>query len=366
MSVHRILNERGRIIVGIETPLEKYPPLYAELVNLQNQIDAIAPSADAMLKSANLSDVDNLVTAQTNIGVTAINNYLTSNALLKSANNLNDVFSVPQARTNLGLGSAALLNSNQILQVANNLSDVASASASRANLGLGSAALLNSNQILQVANNLSDVASASASRANLGLGSAALLNSNQILQVANNLSDVADVSTSRANIGADNASNLTTGTLSNALLPSSTLNPLALVGVVDGSNASAGNVGEYFSSVMNRSARIVCVAGDQIINSLVLGAGDFDVWGVAYYEADGASTIITQVTGGINNSNFGAPDLAQRVIYNNPSLYNICSFPLPVVRVSSSSPQTVYGWSLVTQNAGTVKASYSLYARRVR
>jgi hypothetical protein len=291
---------------------------------------------------------------------------LNTNQVLQPSNNLSDVDSVSTSRNNLGLGSVAVLNTNQVLQPSNNLSDVNSVSTSRNNLGLGSVAVLNTNQVLQPSNNLSDVDSVSTSRNNLGLGSVAVLNTNQVLQPSNNLSDVSNTTTSRANLGCDNASNINQGTLGGAYLPSSTVNPLAIVGISNGSNAVAGVVGEYLATVMNRSDRIVVVSGDQIISSLNLTAGDWDVSGIAYFEADGSNTIISQVTGGLNTNAFGAPDLAQRMIYNNASLYNICSFPLSTIRVSSSSPVTVYAWSLVTQSAGTVRASMSIYARRVR
>jgi hypothetical protein len=77
---------------------------------------------------------------------------------VQKANNLSDLTNIVNARTNLGLGGAALLgvgtaagtvvagDDNRItgaLQKANNLSDLASGATARANLGLGGAALLN-------------------------------------------------------------------------------------------------------------------------------------------------------------------------------------------------------------------------------
>jgi hypothetical protein len=92
---------------------------------------------------------------------------------LLAANNLSDVASASSARSNLGLGTAAVAALSSLLQASNNLSDVASASTSRTNLGLGSAATLASSAVAQTANNLSDLASASTARTNLGLGTAA-------------------------------------------------------------------------------------------------------------------------------------------------------------------------------------------------
>jgi len=61
--------------------------------------------------------------------------------LLEAGNNLSDLSNVPTARTNLGLGTAATAASSDFLAVTNNLSDVANAGTARTNLGLGSAAV---------------------------------------------------------------------------------------------------------------------------------------------------------------------------------------------------------------------------------
>lgn len=123
--------------------------------------------------------------------------------------------------TTLGtLGTAATEADTKYAHRANNLSDLQSASAARTSLGLGTAATEADTKYNHRANNLSDVANQSTARNNLGLGTAAVQNDTRYNHRSNNLSDVANTTTARVNLGAHNASNLTTGTVNAARLPS--------------------------------------------------------------------------------------------------------------------------------------------------
>lgn len=95
---------------------------------------------------------------------------------LMRANNLSDLSNIPQARVNLGLGSAATQADTAFLKSANNLSDIGSAISARTNLGLGQAATRDDAYFLRSGLNLSDVTNVSLARTNLGLGNAAIRN----------------------------------------------------------------------------------------------------------------------------------------------------------------------------------------------
>ncbi len=150
---------------------------------------------------------------------------------LQVAENLADLANVVTARSNLGLGTAAVENVSAFLQPANNLSDVSNAATARTNLGLGSAAVQNTGFFLQSASNLSDVGSASASRTNLGLGTIATQDANAV--------------------------NITGGIIS------------ALLNEVDGGNVPSATTLDLESATGN----IVTVDGTATVSAITLGDG---------------------------------------------------------------------------------------------
>lgn len=127
------------------------------------------PSAISFLRV----NADNTVTAQTaanmrsDLGVTATGSDTTYAA---RASNLSDLANATTARSNLGLGTAAVQNVGAFAQVANNLSDV-TASTARSNLGVTATGADTTYAFRS--NNLSDLGSASTARSNLGIGSMA-------------------------------------------------------------------------------------------------------------------------------------------------------------------------------------------------
>jgi len=319
----------------------------------------------------NLSDLNNVATARTNLGLgtsatldtgTSNGNVVvldatglpavdgsqltgvtgTDSTKLAIASNLSDLNNVSTARTNLGLGTSATLDTgtsngnvvvldatglpavdgsqltgvtstdNTKLAIANNLSDLNNATTARTNLGLGTSSTLDvgtgANNVVQldgtsklpavdgsqltnisptgallITNNLSDLNSASTARTNLGLGTSATLDTgtsngnvvvldatglpavdgsqltgvtgtdNTKLAIASNLSDLNNVATARTNLGLGTSSTLDVGTSANNVVQ---LDGSSRLPAVDGSQLTnlPSGAGETLQQVTDNGA----------------------------------------------------------------------------------------------------------------
>jgi CRISPR/Cas system CMR subunit Cmr6 (Cas7 group RAMP superfamily) len=229
-------------------------PVLLSMDNIHDVVSGSSSSGDLLMYDGN--DWNN--TAKSSIAVSAFND---DNTYLAVSDNLSDLNNVGTARTNLGLGTAStkdtgVANGNVIvadatglpvidgsqltgitatdatkLAIANNLSDLNNVGTARTNLGLGTASTSASSDFLAVSNNLSDLNNVGTARTNLGLGTAStkdtgVANGNVIiadatglpvidgsqltgitatdstkLAISNNLSDLNNVGTARTNLG---------------------------------------------------------------------------------------------------------------------------------------------------------------------
>lgn len=132
-------------------------------------------------------------------------------------------------------------------------------------------------------------------------------------------------------------------------------------------NATAGNIGELIeSSIAVGSAVALTSAADKTVTSVVLTAGDWDVWGNVAYTANGAA-VISATTGAIstvNNTVPGAPNGGAVTSWFGSGTGFAPTTSAGRFRISTTG-QTVY---LVTnaQFSSTMSAFGYIGARRVR
>lgn len=133
-------------------------------------------------------------------------------------------------------------------------------------------------------------------------------------------------------------------------------------GVTDGSNAAAGQVGEYlFASLPLASQITLTTTGTAYaVISLSLTAGDWDVSGVVGYSPSGAT--MTSMVAGLATTVAlpTAPD------YSAITAGAANSLPTPVDRFSLTATTTVYLIAYAAFTGGPPKAYGQIRARRVR
>lgn len=141
-------------------------------------------------------------------------------------------------------------------------------------------------------------------------------------------------------------------------------------GVIDGSNAAAGQIGEIISnSVPNANAVTLAAAGAYAdICTLSLTAGDWDVYG-------DAAIIINPVTGLSAISASINTSAALPIVGMAGSRFSLAMaysgtwtnfLPLRPVRASLSAPTTYHLGAAALFTSGTVSAAGTIWARRVR
>ena len=151
-------------------------------------------------KSGNLAGLTNPATARSNLGLgTAA--VAPTTQFLQTSGNLSDVPDKPTARTNLGLTATATQPESYFLRSAQNLADLTNDATARTNLGLTTLATTDPTTVMFKADNLAGLANTATARTNLGLGTAATMASTTWLTRSSNLSDLTNAQTARNNLG---------------------------------------------------------------------------------------------------------------------------------------------------------------------
>jgi len=153
----------------------------------------------------------------------------------------------------------------------------------------------------------------------------------------------------------------------------SPVGPLVLTGVIDGSNASAGTVGEYVSStVAGGSAVSLTTATIANITNISLTAGDWDVSGSIGLIL-GSTTSINYVAGGSTTTSAGNPSLGAVFQFGYPTGGTVIGvsgvgpiYTVPTARFSLSSTTTIYLTVQAQFSTSTCTAYGVIRARRVR
>lgn len=184
----------------------------------------------------------------------------------QKASNLSDLTNAATARTNLGLGTAAVEADTKYAHRANNLSDLASAATARTNLGLGTAAVEADTKYAHRTNNLSDLANAGTARTNLGLNTMATQAANSVAITGGSISGITDLAVADGGTGASNAAGARTN-----LLPSYSGNAgkiLAVnVGATDAEWVSAGGGGTVTSVAVSGGTTGLSTSGGPITSA---------------------------------------------------------------------------------------------------
>ncbi len=139
-----------------------------------------------------------------------------------------------------------------------------------------------------------------------------------------------------------------------------------VVGVTDGSNAAAGQVGEFISSNVAAGSAVALTNGTPAnVTSISLTAGDWDVWGSVCYTAAGAtmqsaSASLSTASASVPSAPNGGGMVFMAVAWSSgPTL------AAGMMRVSTATPQTIY--LVAYSNFSSTNGAYGFIgARRAR
>lgn len=146
--------------------------------------------------------------------------------------------------------------------------------------------------------------------------------------------------------------------------------PQPLIGVINGSDALPGEVGEYIESTGPTSGTLVSAVFTNL-HSYVLPAGDWDVWGYAVFSVSGGdATTEKLIHGGVSTVSGAFDDpFNDARYYKGLNLVGV-RLPLPIRRISTLVPQTLYVVGRMTNIAGTAGTTTvstpKIIARRIR
>jgi len=171
--------------------------------------------------------------------------------------------------------------------------------------------------------------------------------------------------TGTGNFVGANSPALITPTLGAATATSLTFSPTTggIVGTTTNDNATAGDVGQFVSSVIASASPVsLTTATAKDMTSISLTAGDWDVWGNIYYIIGGACTAIV---GWISSTSATEPDVSLLTLYEAAAVTSQ-GFCVPGLRFSLSGTTSIYISAQANFSTSTVTVCGGIYARRRR
>jgi hypothetical protein len=138
-------------------------------------------------------------------------------------------------------------------------------------------------------------------------------------------------------------------------------------GVTDGSNAAAGQIGEFQSASNTTGAPVTSTVRSNVV-SIALPAGDWDVWGAVYFAlTTGSSTNMQGWISPVSNSlPSGYGGVPGTVIMVGAGFTNGCQLNTGTVRYSLTATTTLYLGVYNNFTGGTCTVTGTIMARRAR
>lgn len=137
-------------------------------------------------------------------------------------------------------------------------------------------------------------------------------------------------------------------------------------GVVDGSDAAAGQIGEIISNV-NTTGSTIPVSTPQNVVAIALTAGDWDVFGELWFTPAGAT--MTSLVGALNPTSGAFPTVPGMNV-SRQQIIGISAVGISVMslacRASLTAATTYYLVGQVNFTGGTVTPTGKIWARRAR
>ena len=140
---------------------------------------------------------------------------------------------------------------------------------------------------------------------------------------------------------------------------------VTIPGVVNASNAAAGQVGEWVSAQQLTNVALTNATAANI-TSISLTAGDWDVDGIIYMLCSAAALGNVNASVSLTSATLGAPGTPARAQINIVVTGNSVCMPTGRLRVNVSTTTTVYLVAQASFSSGTCNGQGTIQARRMR